>query len=95
LGGCELFWPEPKFSLYVTGSNDYAAGYYNKANSNSTGHTACYWKNSELFELEDDAQAYGIFIDGTDVCVAGSTGNVPTQYSACYWKNGIRVNLPK
>lgn len=73
----------------------YAVGFYNKNNSNSTGNTACYWVNGALVELEDDAQANGIYIDGNDIYVCGSKGNVPAAYRACYWKNGIRVDLPK
>ena len=72
----------------------YAVGFYNKNNSNSIGNIACYWKNGELFELDDDAQANSIYIDGNDIYVCGSTGNVPIEYNACYWKNGIRVDLP-
>ncbi|WP_157757624.1 hypothetical protein [Pseudalgibacter alginicilyticus] len=80
--------------IIVSESDVYAVGFYNKSNSNSTGNTACYWKNEELFELEDNAQAYGIFIDGDDVYISGATGNIPPQYKACYWKNGVRVDLP-
>lgn len=77
-----------------SGSNLYAVGLINKYNSNSTGHTACYWKNGALHELEDQAQAYGIYIDGANVYVTGSVGNVPIDYRPCYWKNGVRVDLP-
>lgn len=80
--------------IIVSESDVYAVGFYNKSNNNSTGHTACFWKNGELFELEDNAQGYGIYIDGNDVYVSGSTGNVPSLYKACYWKNGFRVDLP-
>lgn len=76
-----------------SGSDVYAVGLYNKRNSNSTGHTAAYWKNGVLFELEDNAQANGIYIDGDDVYVSGSVGQVPIDYKPCYWKNGIRVDL--
>lgn len=79
--------------IIVSGPDVYAVGLYNKYDSNSTSHTACYWKNKECFELEDNAQAYGIYIDGNDIYVAGSVGNVPSDYRACYWKNGIRVDL--
>lgn len=79
--------------IIVSGSDVYAVGFYNKSNSNSTGHTACYWKNKELFELEDNAQAYGIYVDGNDIYVSGATGRVPSQHKACYWKNGIRTDL--
>ncbi|MGV8096166.1 MAG: hypothetical protein AB2L24_30300 [Mangrovibacterium sp.] len=80
--------------ITLSGTDVYVAGFFNKNNSNSTGHTACYWKNGQLYELEDDAQADGIYIDGTDVYVSGSVGRVPAQYKACYWKNGIRTDLP-
>lgn len=82
--------------LQITQSkNDiYAVGLINKYQSNSTRHTACYWKNGTLYELEDNAQASGIYIDGEDVYVTGSTGDVPVNYKPCYWKNGVRVDLP-
>ncbi|MEJ2881623.1 hypothetical protein [Pedobacter sp. GR22-6] len=82
------------WQITKSGSDVYAVGLINKRNSNSTGHTACYWKNGKLQELEDLAQAYGIFINGEDVYVTGSVGNVPIDYKPCYWKNGVRVDLP-
>ncbi|WP_461532673.1 hypothetical protein [Sinomicrobium sp.] len=72
----------------------YAVGLVNKHNSNSSGHTASYWKNGTLHELDDNAQAYGIFIDGDDVYVSGAIGIAPAFYTSCYWKNGVRVDLP-
>ena len=81
--------------IKVSGTDVYAVGLYNKNNSNSTGHTACYWKNGELIELEDNARASGIFIHGNDIYIAGSVGRVPVDYKACYWKNGVRINLPR
>lgn len=82
------------WQIIKSGSDIYAAGLINKYNSNSTGHTACYWKNGELHELEDRAQAFGIFVDGEDVYISGAVGNVPASYRPCYWKNGVRVDLP-
>ncbi len=82
------------WQIKVSGADVYAVGLYNKNNSNSTGHTACYWKNGELIELEDNAQASGIFIDGDDIYIAGSVGRVPVDYKACYWKNGVLIDLP-
>lgn len=79
--------------IVKSGPDVYAVGFYNKNNSNSTGHIACYWKNGELFEIADNAQAFGVYIDGNDIYVSGSTGEVPAQYKACYWKNGVRVDL--
>lgn len=77
-----------------SGQDVYAVGLFNKYNSNSGLHTAAYWKNGELFELENFAQAYGIYIAGDDVYVTGSVGQVPIDYKPCYWKNGVRVDLP-
>ena len=82
------------WQITKAGSDVYAAGLINKQNSNSTGHTACYWKNETLHELKDNAQAYGIFVNGSDVYVTGSVGSVPVNYRPCYWKNGVRVDLP-
>jgi hypothetical protein len=82
------------WQVEVNNGNIYAVGFYNKRNSNSAGHTACYWVNGELHELEDNAQAYGILIDGDDIYIAGATGRVPANYKACYWKNGVRMDLP-
>ncbi|MBJ7880400.1 hypothetical protein [Gelidibacter salicanalis] len=81
------------WQITKSGTDVYAVGLINKSNSNSTGHTACYWKNQELVELEDDAQAYGIFVEGGDVYVSGAVGHKPVNYRPCYWKNGVRVDL--
>lgn len=82
------------WQVIKSGADIYAVGLINKYNSNSTGHTACYWKNGDLYELEDNAQAYGIFVDGDNIYVTGSVGRVPSNYRPCYWKNGIRTDLP-
>ncbi len=82
------------WQITKSGSDVYAVGLINKYNSNSTGHTACYWKNGKLHELEDRAQAFGIYVDGDDIYVSGAVGNVPASYRPCYWKNGERVDLP-
>lgn len=82
------------YQITTSGTDEYAVGFYNKYNSNSTAHTACYWKNGELHEIEDNAQAFGIYIDGDDIYVSGSIGRVPSEYKACYWKNGVRTELP-
>jgi hypothetical protein len=39
-----------------------------------------FWKNGVLNELQDDAQAYGIFLDVNDIYVTGSVGRVPINY---------------
>lgn len=80
--------------IKVVGNDVYAVGFYNKRNSSQGNHTACYWKNGTLVELEDAAIAYSIFIDGNDVYVAGAKGRYDGEYKACYWKNGEKVMLP-
>lgn len=80
--------------IFTVGNDVYAVGFYNKANSKTTGHTACYWKNGLLTELEDNAVGYSIFIDGNDIYVGGAVGRFDAEYKACYWKNGKRVLLP-
>ena len=47
-----------------------------------------------LNELQDDAQAYEIFLDGNDIYVMVSVGKVPINYRPCYRKNGVRFDLP-
>lgn len=80
--------------IQTQGNDVYAVGYYNKNNSRGTGHTACYWLNGKLIELEDNAIAYSIFLVGKDVYVAGAVGKYDAEYKACYWKNGKRYMLP-
>ncbi len=80
--------------ILTAGNDVYAVGFYNKSNSTSTAHTACYWKNGILTVLEDNAVAWSIFIDGTDIYVGGATGRFDAEYKACYWKNGKKVMLP-
>ena len=82
------------WQITKSGSDIYAVGLINKYNSNSAGHTACYWKNGVIQELGDDAQAYGIFVEGNNIYVTGAVGKFPSNYRPCYWKNGQRVDLP-
>jgi hypothetical protein len=80
--------------IVVSGGNVYTSGYYRNGSGNQA---ACYWTNTTKTDLYSDAtgtataQANGIFISGTDICVAGWV-NTGTQ-SACYWKNGTQTNL--
>jgi len=105
LCGVPMFWKNTEpivldkrfgeiWQITKSGSDVYAVGLISKSNSNSSFFTACFWKNGVLTELQDNAQAYGIFIDGNDIYVAGSVGDVPINYKPCYWKNGLRVDLP-
>jgi hypothetical protein len=105
LCGVPMFWKNTEpivldkrfgevWQITKSGSDVYAVGLISKSNSNSGFFTACFWKNGVLTELQDNAQAYGIFLDGNDVYVTGSVGDVPVNYRPCYWENGVRVDLP-
>jgi|GEM_PF-697673 len=66
----------------------YIAGY---TNNNSSNGIAKIWKNGVATSLTDgksDGFAYGLFVSGNDIYVAGADG-----FFAKYWKNGIGTNL--
>ena len=73
-------------SMYVSGSNVYAAGY---------GHNgACYWNNGNSTALATDLNtlANALFVSGSDIYVAGQ--QTDSAFSvATYWKNGTPGNL--
>lgn len=92
-------------SIYVVGSDIYVSGCYEVApmpnDDNQYRWAPCYWKNGVRYELTTPPNKYGqygsassIYIDGTDVYVAGWYLNTsPTQplyyiSTGCYWKNG-------
>lgn len=79
--------------IITVGNDVYAVGFYNKNNNLNSNHTAAYWINDKLVELEDNAIAYSIFLDGRDVYVAGAVGRHESEFKACYWINGERVML--
>jgi hypothetical protein len=68
--------------------NIYIVGY---TNNNSSNGIAKIWKNGVATNLTSGASdgfAYGVFVNGPDVYVAGTDGFV-----AKYWKNGAGVSL--
>lgn len=77
-------------SIAVTANNDvYVTG--NMFVGTPTNYTAAYWKNGQLNFLTDTSKnigsgAYGIFIGGSDVYIAGSVNK--DNGNAAYWKNG-------
>ena len=72
-------------------NNDvYVAG---NISEGAKGITAAYWKNGSLVRLSDDlSEAFGIFVSGDVVYVAGhrksGNGNIATL-----WKNGVPMSL--
>src|SRR5690606_30472280 len=79
------------FSVYVSGSDVYVAGYVD----NGTKKVATLWKNGVAQDLSDgthSAIAYSVYVSGSDVYVAGYEYN-GTRYVATLWKNGVAQGL--
>ncbi len=76
---------------YTAGSdpNVYIAG---GGNTGSLTDKATYWNAGVANILPDGTQAYGIFVSGSDIYVAGTKGNAGVL-NARYWKNGTAIPL--
>jgi len=72
--------------LTADGADVYAAGWV----QDQEGSSACQWKNGVLSSLSSRARAYSITLDGSDVYIAGNTGQ---SDSACYWENATEEML--
>ncbi len=83
------------YDMFVSNNNDtYVVGYY----QSSSKKVAMLWKNGVAISLTNgakDAWAYGVYVVGTDVYVAGKEENPTnsTQSTAILWKNGVATNL--
>jgi hypothetical protein len=60
----------------------------------------CYWINDQIHFLDDGrlrggniSTALGMFINGSDVYIAGTCDGNKGYDEACYWKNGIKQDL--
>ena len=90
-------------SIFVSGPDVYVAGYRTGNVQIDPTHwveygIALYWKNGVEVDLTDGRiAAYGnsVFVDGTDVYVAGSSSSATyaTDMIPTYWKNGTPVQL--
>jgi hypothetical protein len=81
------------FSIYVDGSDVYAAGY--EENNATGGSFARYWKNGVPVTLPGTNgynSAQSIYVLGNDVYVVGS-GSDGYYDKAKYWKNGVEIPL--
>jgi hypothetical protein len=74
--------------IALAGSDLYVTG--------SLGASAVYWKNGVQTTLATSdlgvASANAIFVDGSDVYIAGYV-DAQSGYSAIYWKNNVRVTV--
>jgi len=84
-------------SIFVKGTDVYAVGYEKGSTLVGGISLAKYWKNGLPVTLTDgtrDAVGWWIYVNGSDVYVAGSEYSTETLYSiAKYWKNGIAFSL--
>jgi hypothetical protein len=74
------------------GDDMYIAGWV--YNNTPGSWQATYWKNGVATTLPEGWLANAITVNGSDVYVAGTTGNTATSVAA-YWKNGVITKLPE
>ncbi|MBK8088649.1 MAG: hypothetical protein IPK31_12250 [Chitinophagaceae bacterium] len=85
-------------SIFVSGSDVYATGIIHRYTSyNNFTALAVVWKNGKietnLLTTLNNSQALSIFVDGSDVFVAGNE-SLGGKYVARLWKNGNATTLP-
>ena len=83
-------------SLYVLGSDVYAAGIIYNSTEEFFKTVAAVWKNDEITTLTDGsnhARANSIFVSGNDVYVAGVVRSEEKVWEAKLWKNGVAQTL--
>lgn len=68
-----------------------------KVNYNVPAHNfACYWKNGIRTDLSIERSfATSIFVDKSDIYVAGVVFYEDSRQIACYWKNNTRIDIAK
>ena len=77
-------------SIFVSGPDLYVAGSYTNSTPTPGSVHACYWKNGVKTDLTDvptgttETRAFGIYVSGSVVYVAGHYINGGVNYS-CYW----------
>jgi len=82
------------YSIKVSGSDIYVAGYIEHISNNGNTLQAVYWKNGVQTILTDislAADAFDIVINNNDIYVSGFVRGSFNQ--PAYWKNGVQTTL--
>lgn len=81
-------------SIFIDGTDIYAAGHYTASINNYINTVACYWKNGVKIDLSLYAsEAYSIYISKGNVFISGNYSTSLFKPIACYWKNGEKTDL--
>jgi hypothetical protein len=84
------------YSMFLSGSDIYVAGYTCPENSAPPCSVATYWKNGTPVDLttQTDTVATSVFVSGSDVYVAGNyTYGIGTDNIGDLWKDGTLTQL--
>ena len=87
------YWGEGQ-DIAFSGNNVYISGHVDKSSTDSWN--ACYWKNGNRVDMARrssygtciGSEAFGIFIDGSDIYLAGFNSIVNKNSVAVKWRNG-------
>ena len=82
------------YDIAFSGNNVYISGHVDKSSTDSWN--ACYWKNGNRVDMSRQSsygtcigsEAFGIFIDGSDIYLAGYNMIVNKNGVAVKWRNG-------
>lgn len=81
-------------SIFIDGSDVYAAGYYEGIVNGYYGRIGCFWKNGLKYNLTSGrSEANSIYVSNGNFYITGSYMNNNNDV-ASYWKNGIKYDLP-
>lgn len=85
------------YCLFVNGADVYIGGFEREGTPANTNSVAKYWKNGTAVTLADSPNGAdivrSIYVDGTDVYAAGTTGTAVSSSSPTIWKNGAAYPL--
>ncbi|MGQ0738209.1 MAG: hypothetical protein ACT4OJ_04040 [Bacteroidota bacterium] len=85
------------YCLFVNGADVYIGGFEREGTPSSNYGVAKYWKNGTAVTASSSTTGSNIvrsiYVDGTDVYVAGVVGSVTSTTSPVIWKNGAAYPL--